>query len=164
MVNIYLNLSGFDLAQDKTFYQIHEQIREMQRNQTSEFGGFSGTSWIKFIPGFLYKLFVKLASRNITMMDRYGAVAVTAFGMFANEGVAFIPLAGGATVAVTVGSIIKRVVLVDSRHESHEHLCLTASFNHDIVDGAPAARFLKDFADLLRSDRLLRESIPGENC
>ncbi|BBB48441.1 2-oxo acid dehydrogenase subunit E2 [Pelolinea submarina] len=148
---------GVGFAQDKSYIQIHNQIREIQAKTDVEFGGFSGTGWVKFIPGFLYNLFIKIASRNLNMMDRYGAVAVTAFGMFANEGVAFIPLVS-ATVGVTVGSIINRVVEIGGKFEMHEHLCLTASFNHDIVDGAPAARFVKDFAGFLQSDQLLRES------
>ncbi|MBW6536876.1 MAG: 2-oxo acid dehydrogenase subunit E2 [Mariniphaga sp.] len=27
--------------------------------------------------------------------------------------------------------------------ENREHICLTLSFDHDIVDGAPAARFIR---------------------
>jgi pyruvate/2-oxoglutarate dehydrogenase complex dihydrolipoamide acyltransferase (E2) component len=34
-------------------------------------------------------------------------------------------------------------------------LSLTLSFDHDIVDGAPAARFAKDFKELLESAALL---------
>ena len=35
--------------------------------------------------------------------------------------------------------------------EAHEHLCLTLSFDHDIVDGAPAARFAQHLKELLES-------------
>ena len=30
-------------------------------------------------------------------------------------------------------------------------LCLTVSFNHDLIDGAPAARFTSRFTELLSS-------------
>jgi hypothetical protein len=33
------------------------------------------------------------------------------------------------------------------------------SFNHDIVDGAPAARFLKRFSELLTSSELLCDAV-----
>jgi pyruvate/2-oxoglutarate dehydrogenase complex dihydrolipoamide acyltransferase (E2) component len=48
---------------------------------------------------------------------------------------------------------------VDGRIEPREHLCLTLTFNHDIVDGAPAARFAKTFGEMLKSGDLLREAI-----
>ena len=38
-------------------------------------------------------------------------------------------------------------------------ICLTMTFNHDIVDGAPAARFLKRFSELLKNGELLRDEI-----
>jgi pyruvate/2-oxoglutarate dehydrogenase complex dihydrolipoamide acyltransferase (E2) component len=40
-----------------------------------------------------------------------------------------------------------------------EHLCLTVSFDHAIVDGAPAARFMKRFADLLESGETVRADL-----
>jgi len=43
----------------------------------------------------------------------------------------------------------------DGQIETREHLCLTVTFNHDIVDGAPAARFLKRFSELLMTGELL---------
>ncbi|MBE0666615.1 MAG: 2-oxo acid dehydrogenase subunit E2, partial [Bacteroidales bacterium] len=46
---------------------------------------------------------------------------------------------------ITVGSIEKRVVLTGDQHEEREFLCLTGSFDHDIVDDAPAARFMNQF-------------------
>ncbi|MFO8234942.1 MAG: 2-oxo acid dehydrogenase subunit E2 [Bacteroidales bacterium] len=39
----------------------------------------------------------------------------------------------------TVGSISKKVVETDKQFVSREHLCLTVSFDHDIVDGASAS-------------------------
>ena len=41
--------------------------------------------WIRYIPGFLLKPFVRLADRNIKLAKRYGKVAVTAAGMFSRE-------------------------------------------------------------------------------
>jgi hypothetical protein len=69
----------------------------------------------------------------------------------------FIPLSG-ATVVVTVGGIVERLSVRDSGIEAREHLCLTVTFNHDIVDGAPAARFLKRFSELLTSSELLGDA------
>ena len=90
-------------------------------------------------------------------MKRYGAIGVTAVGMFGprNQATWLIPLVGGATVGVAVGGIVRRPCVHDGQLESREHLCLTITFNHDIVDGAPAARFVKRFSELLMSGDLL---------
>ncbi len=116
-------------------------------------------TWVRFIPGFLLRTFIRLASRSINMMERYGVVGVTAVGMFGSGAMSLIPLAGGATVTVTVGSIVERPALIDGRLEAREHLCLTVSFNHDIVDGAPAARFLKSFSEILKNGEPIRATI-----
>ena len=78
-------------------------------------------------------------------------VAVTAVGLFEAKSQAMwlLPLVGGATVGVAVGSIVEIPRIRDRRLETREHLCLTVTFNHDIVDGDPAARFLKRYSELL---------------
>lgn len=148
---------GIRAAQSKTYRQIHEEIRAAQGHAGDGLGGLSGIAWLRFIPAFLFRIFVRIASKNIGMMERYGAVGVTAVGMFGNKNQALwlVPLVGGATVAVAVGGIVERPGVCDGRLESRDHLCLTITFNHDIVDGAPAARFVKRFSELLMSGGLL---------
>lgn len=70
-------------------------------------------------------------------------------GMFSREPVWFIPH-GSGTVLITVGSIEKRMVFNGERYEEREFLCLTGSFDHDIVDGAPAARFMNQFLETVK--------------
>lgn len=55
------------------------------------------------------------------------------------------------TLNITVGGIVSRPCLIDAQLEEREHLCLTVSFDHDIIDGAPAARFIQRFKDLVES-------------
>jgi pyruvate/2-oxoglutarate dehydrogenase complex dihydrolipoamide acyltransferase (E2) component len=147
---------GIQAAQSKTYRQIQAEIRAAQA-RAGGLGELAGSTWVRFIPGFLFRIFIKIASKNIRMMERYGAVGVTAVGMFGkkNQALWVVPLVGGATVAVAVGGIVERPWLRDGELESREHLCLTITFNHDIVDGAPAARFVKRFSELLSSGELL---------
>lgn len=151
---------GIRAAQTKTHRQIHDEIREAQEHGEDGLGGLSGITWVRFIPGFLLRTFIRLASSNIRMMARFGAVGVTAVGMFGNKNQALwlVPLVGGATVAVAVGGIIQRPCISNDQLEARDHLCLTVTFNHDIVDGAPATRFLKRFSELLMNGELLRDS------
>jgi hypothetical protein len=98
---------------------------------------------------FLVKTFVRLADKNLALARKYGKVAVTAVGMFSKEPWWFIPH-GGATVLLTVGSISPKVIEEKGQFISKEHLCLTAIFDHDIVDGAPAARFMSRLRQVIK--------------
>ncbi len=145
---------GITKAQDKSFRQIHHEIREAQKIQSDRLGSISGKTWIRFIPGFFLRTFISIADKNISMGKRYGKIAVTAVGMFSKEPVWFIPH-GSATVLLTVGSISKKVVETGGHFESREHLCLTVSFNHNIIDGAPASRFMNLLIETIKSGELL---------
>jgi len=152
---------GIQAAQTKTYRQIHDEIRAAQAHGQDGLGGLSGMTWLRFIPSFLFCTFIRLASQSIRMRQQCGTVGITAVGMFGDQNQAAwgIPLVGGATVSVTVGGIVERPCIHNGRLETREHLCLTMTFNHDIVDGAPAARFLKRFSELLKDGALLRDEI-----
>jgi pyruvate/2-oxoglutarate dehydrogenase complex dihydrolipoamide acyltransferase (E2) component len=141
-------------AQTKTYIQINNEIRTAQNSQGQQLGNLSKMTWIRFIPGFLLRTFIRIADKNIKMGIRYGKVAVTAVGMFNKTSVWFIPH-GSATVVITVGGINSKLIKEDDNIVEKEHLCLTASFNHDIVDGAPASRFMNQFIDEVKSGKLL---------
>lgn len=146
---------GITNAQDKTYRQISNELRAAKESMSKSLGGLSNMRWIRFIPGFLLKTFVRIADKNLKLAKKYGKIAVTAVGMFSKEPVWFIPH-GGATVMLTVGSIINRVVEYEGELVSREHLCLTVTFDHDIVDGAPAARFMNQFVETVKSGQLIR--------
>jgi pyruvate/2-oxoglutarate dehydrogenase complex dihydrolipoamide acyltransferase (E2) component len=122
--------------------------------QSDSLGSLSGQTWISLIPGFLLRRFIRIADKNIYMAKKYGKIAVTAVGMYSKDPVWFIPH-GTATVLVTVGSINKKVVEIANQFVCHEHLCLTVSFDHNIVDGAPASRFMNQFIETIKSGKLL---------
>lgn len=59
------------------------------------------------------------------------------------------------TLALTVAGIAAQPGVVEGRIEVREMLSLTASVDHDIVDGAPAARFACRLRELIeRADVL----------
>ena len=57
----------------------------------------------------------------------------------------------GYSLSVTIGGIAKKPLAVDNKIEIRECLNLTLSFDHDIIDGAPAARFLARLKDLIEN-------------
>jgi pyruvate/2-oxoglutarate dehydrogenase complex dihydrolipoamide acyltransferase (E2) component len=76
-----------------------------------------------------------------------GTAIVTSVGMFGRGGgwgIGFLPL---HTLGLTVGGISQRPRVHEGQIAIREVLNLTLSFDHDIVDGAPAARFARTFAE-----------------
>ncbi|MBN1927080.1 MAG: 2-oxo acid dehydrogenase subunit E2 [Prolixibacteraceae bacterium] len=150
---------GIKSTQEKTVKQISDEIRLAQKNTGNELGNLTGSTWIKLIPVFLMRTFIKVADRNIKMGLRYGKVAVTAPGMYAGDATWFIPH-GTATVLLTIGSMEKKNILTENGDiVKKEYLYLTASFDHEIVDGAPAARFMKHFEEILKNGKMLEDII-----
>ena len=149
---------GIKQAQLKSILQIHKEIKEAKNQKSDRLGSLSGLGWIRLIPNLLLKTFVRIADHNIKMAVRYGKVAVTAVGMFSKEAVWFIPH-GSATVLVTVGSISQKIVEIEGQFVSREHLCLTVSFDHRIVDGAPASRFMNQFTETIKDGKILQEEL-----
>lgn len=145
-------------AARKSFRQVHEAVREAQRHESDGMGTLSGSPWfLRLLPEAAARWFIRFATRNIALAKRYGVVTVTAVGMFGSGAAWAIPLTA-ATITLTVGSIVRRPVFRDGDLENREHLCLTVSFNHDIVDGAPAARFLKRLAEILSAGDVVHEA------
>lgn len=135
-------------ANRKTFLDIHSEIRGAQAHP-------SRTSEMKFmhlflyLPGFLRRGFYGLVTRNPQRFRRYASsVLVTAVGMFGKGSGWGIP-AINFPLTVTLGGIAEKPGVVDGRIEVRQYLCVTVSFDHDIVDGAPAARFTQRFRELV---------------
>ncbi len=149
---------GIQKANQKNFRQINDELRAAQKLEVKRLGSSTGAAWARFIPIFLLKQFIRLASKNISMQKRYGVVGVTAVGMFGAGAMWLVPLTS-ATVTVAIGSISKQPVFIDGKLEEREFLHLTASFDHDIVDGAPAARFTRRFAELLSDGAEIAELV-----
>lgn len=142
-------------ATAKTYRQISDEIRAVQSKPAERVGSGSGMAWIRFIPGFLLRTFVRLANRSVAMKRRFGVLGVTAVGMHGSGAMWLVPLSS-ATVALAVGSVVRRPV---GTQGVAEHLCVTLSFDHDIVDGAPAARFAARFAEHVSSGDEVRQAI-----
>jgi hypothetical protein len=60
-------------------------------------------------------------------------------------------------LGLVVGSIAWKPAVVEGRVEPREILHLTVTFDHNIVDGAPAARFTRRLVELIESGYGLEE-------
>ena len=106
--------------------------------------------WARWLPGPLRALLWRGLARAPRTWKRYGGtVVVTSVGMFGEGSGWGFPAPGGYPLSLTVGGIDERPALVDGTWEPREHLSLTVSFDHTIVDGAPAARFSARLKELI---------------
>lgn len=139
-------------ANRKTVRQIHEEIRSVQSQPDRSDQSKGLTRWGVYFPRFIRDLFWWTLRRNPHWLKQVaGTVVVTAVGMFwkgAGWGFGFLPL---HTLGLTIGSIVERPALVEGQVVLHEYLCISMSFDHDLVDGAPVARFAQRFGELVES-------------
>ncbi|MHA1355513.1 MAG: 2-oxo acid dehydrogenase subunit E2, partial [Candidatus Heimdallarchaeota archaeon] len=76
-------------------------------------------------------------------------VGITSLGMFIKgQGAWAVPLSD-KTLNLALGGIKDNVILRDGKIEERKLLCVTFLIDHDIVDGAPATRFVKSLSILL---------------
>jgi len=128
---------------------IHSEIRRFQEEGVRDVDPWRLTRFYPFFPGFLRRLFWRALLSNPWWMKRIpGTVCVTAAGMFGKGAGWGIPISA-YTLTLTVGGIAQRVVMEAQNPVAHEFLSFTLSFDHEIVDGAPAARFATRLKELI---------------
>jgi hypothetical protein len=141
-------------ADTRTVAELSDLIRRAQSAGDERLGGLSGATWVRFVPPVLFRAMIRMMSRSVRVSRRYGVIAVTSVGMFTDGPVWLIPLSA-ATVTLAIGGIARRPVVVNGEIQDREHVSLTVSFDHDIVDGAPAARFVGGLRELVASGEVL---------
>jgi pyruvate/2-oxoglutarate dehydrogenase complex dihydrolipoamide acyltransferase (E2) component len=136
-------------ANKKTVAEIHDEIRAAQKEdvEASSMGRWIGRyTWIPgFIRGLIWR---RLLGSPAWRKGLTGTVGLSAVGMFGKGAGWGVPLPTYA-LAITVGGIAAKPAVVESGVEVREFLCLTVSFDHNLVDGAPAARFTQRFKEFI---------------
>ena len=144
-------------ANHKSFLEIHQEIRAVQAQSVPHNKGFApGILFFMRLPWPLPQLFgtiIRAATRRDpagTTVRLAGTVGVTAVGMFGlRSGWGLVPMV--QSLGLIVGGIARKPAVVGDRIEPREMLSLTVAFDHDVVDGAPAARFVKRLVELIES-------------
>jgi pyruvate/2-oxoglutarate dehydrogenase complex dihydrolipoamide acyltransferase (E2) component len=144
-------------ANRKTYRQIHDEIRSVQSTPVPPNRGLP--SWFRtamLLPwplSWLFKAFIRMAERRDPTFGTSmgGTVSMTAVGMFGegHSGWGIYPTTG--TLGLVVGSIARKPAVVEGQIEPREILHLTVVFDHNVIDGAPAARFTRRLIELIES-------------
>jgi len=109
------------------------------------------------IPGVIPAMYAVMA-RSVAARQRIGTVAVTAVGMFAGGGGFGITPLSLYSLEVIVGGMSQRPRVIDGQVTVRDILDLTVAIDHNVVDGAPAARFTAEFRELLESAAVMSPS------
>jgi pyruvate/2-oxoglutarate dehydrogenase complex dihydrolipoamide acyltransferase (E2) component len=144
-------------AGHKTYREIHEEIRLAQsavRDQSAEMPSWFRTALL--IPWPFSRLVKAVLSWGTRLnptatVSVAGTVGITAVGMFGKGHSGWGFEVTRHSLALVVGSTTWKPAIIDGRVEPREILNLTVIFDHDIVDGAPAARFTKRLVELIES-------------
>jgi pyruvate/2-oxoglutarate dehydrogenase complex dihydrolipoamide acyltransferase (E2) component len=107
-----------------------------------------------WLPGPLARLGMRVFFRNpVRKHGMMGTIGVTAVGMFGKSGGWPLPIPNVHPLGVAVGGISRKPRFTGKEDElqARELLDLTLMFDHDVIDGAPAARFSARLIELMES-------------
>jgi pyruvate/2-oxoglutarate dehydrogenase complex dihydrolipoamide acyltransferase (E2) component len=113
-----------------------------------------GRHILTVLPKRVVLLFFRFILKNHELVKKLsGTVFATSVSMFSDAPGHVIPYVGGPkAVSFAVGSVVKKPVVRKNEITIREMVHLTAVFNHDIVDGAPAARFINQLRRYIEKD------------
>jgi pyruvate/2-oxoglutarate dehydrogenase complex dihydrolipoamide acyltransferase (E2) component len=145
-------------ANDRTVRDISDEIRAIQAQPEKSEQRGALVRLAPRVPRFVRMLFFWVVKKNPHWFKQLqGTVVVTSVGMFGQGGgwgIGFLPT---HNLGLTVGGIVKKPGVHEGRVEVREYLNLTISFDHDVVDGAPAARFGRRLIEVIEEAAVLEE-------
>lgn len=144
-------------ANHKTYQEIHQEIRRAQSAPIPRGRGmpkwFLSALLLPWPLSSFVKVLMGIATRRspTIRVSAAGTVAVTSVGMFGKGHSGWGISATPHSLGLVVGSIAWKPAVVEGRVEPREILNLTVVFDHDVVDGAPATRFVNRLVELIES-------------
>lgn len=150
-------------ANHKTFREIHDEIRKVQAEPVPPGRGMP--NWfrsIMLLPWPLSRLALAILRWNghrdpTISVAMGGTVALTSVGLFGGDHSGWGISPTLHPLGLVVGGISLKPAVVEGRIEPREILNLTVTFDHDIVDGGPATRYVKRLVELIESGYGLSE-------
>jgi pyruvate/2-oxoglutarate dehydrogenase complex dihydrolipoamide acyltransferase (E2) component len=108
---------------------------------------------VVLLPAFVRRWLLRRLMGSARAVKRWsGTTLVTAVGKFATTGGFVIPLTGGPrATSFALGSVVRKPVVVDGEVVIRSMQSLTVVFDHALVDGGPAARFVRRLQERIES-------------
>ena len=144
-------------ANHKTYLEIHQEIRTVQSTQAP--ASAESATWFRnaiMLPWPLSKLFMAifrliLLHNPAIATSLAGTVGISSVGMFGKGHSGWGISTGTHVLDLTVGGTSRKLMEVEGKVEGRDILCLTVLFDHDLIDGAPAARFTHRLVELIEA-------------
>lgn len=147
----------------KTIKEIHSEIENAKHEPVKKGKSFVlGNNGMEFsvkifsmIPQFLRLVIWKiLLSSPFRIKKMMGTVIVSSIGMKGNASGWFIPYSIHP-VCFAISSIISKPDITVEHNAEKEFLQMTVLIDHDVTDGAPAARFITRLNELMKDSSFL---------
>jgi pyruvate/2-oxoglutarate dehydrogenase complex dihydrolipoamide acyltransferase (E2) component len=137
-------------ANRRTVRDIHDEIRAIQANpKQAAATQLARLGRMALLPTPIRRMLYRLIERQPHWRKRSaGTVGMTSVGMFGAGGGWGIGMPNH-TLGLILGGITAKPAVVDGRIAIREYLSVTVDFDHDTVDGAPAARFVQRLRELI---------------
>lgn len=139
-----------DKANERSAESITKQIRNAQSKEFTEkdivlhkkSNRLEGIYYM--LPGFLRRFFWRYLLRYPRLAyNLMGNVALTSVGMMGNVSGWIFPTSV-LPICFGISTIVKKPKVIDDKIEIREILNMTVLLDHDVVDGAPMARFINE--------------------
>jgi len=160
-------------AAQKSAAQIYADIDEARRRfvQNAAVGGEDRLSQLFMrvllcFPRFVRRAALRALTNRPLMVKRLtGTAFLTSVAKFAQVRGFVIPYsAGPVATSFAVGGVVDKALVHEGAIEVRRCLQMTIAFNHDLVDGAPVARFSTRLVQLIEHPELIGMQTPEASC
>ncbi len=131
---------------------IHREIRGVQADPQALLHA-ANTPFLRvflLLPACLRDVFYRILLSSPRLMKRsIGTVQVSTVGGFGRAGWALSPPV--YNLSLMLGGVAEKPVIAGGQTAARQILSITLCLNHDIVDGAPAARFTQRLVELIET-------------
>lgn len=133
-------------------HELHEELHAVRHERRLVGEVRRQTRWVLRLPRPLRSLLWRPLARSVRLRTSFGGtVVVSSIGSVVGgrgwgvSGLVSYP------VSLTLGGVHAAPVLGEGTVEERQRLCLTVSLDHEVVDGAPAARFVGRLVELIEA-------------
>ena len=144
-------------AENKSVKEISDEIRKHQSKVIEEkdqlVRGASKYLYFYFlIPKFIRRILIRKRLKNPFYVQKTtGTVGITSLGMHGKNLTAWAIPFGIKTLNIALAGIGERTKNIDGKFVSREILFMTFLVDHNVVDGAPATRFISRTVELMEN-------------
>ena len=147
---------------EKSVVEISKEIRRVRSIDSTEKDQLTEQGLIlkfyPFAPKFLRQIVIRRMIKNPFYIKKQGGViVVTSVSAFTTTSGWVMGFGGMLTMSIALGGKSLRQRFLDDKIVEEEFLQMTISIDHDIIDGAPAARFISTLVTNIESGRFLEK-------